>query len=130
MNKVLFVVRGIPGSGKSSLAKMLCPLDDICESDKYFYHNGRYEFDSTQLNQANDWCKAQVEKRMQIGTDRIAVTNTFIHDYELSPYFDLSNKYGYKVISLIVENRHSSENINGLDTQLLDTMRQQFQIKL
>ena len=35
--KVLYIVRGVPGSGKSTFAKRLV-LDDflVCEADKYF----------------------------------------------------------------------------------------------
>ena len=44
--KVLYLVRGLPGSGKSTFAKKLVHSDFlVCEADKYFMVNGEYKFD-------------------------------------------------------------------------------------
>ena len=37
MNKVLVLVRGIPGSGKSTFANLVWNNYAICEADKFFY---------------------------------------------------------------------------------------------
>lgn len=130
MNKVLFIIRGVPGSGKSTMAKMLCPIDNICEADKFFYKDGQYKFDATKIKQAHEWCRHQVEARMQIGEDRIAVSNTFTREWEMAPYFDLANKMGYVVISIIVENRHGGQNVHGVPDDTINQMKQRFEIKL
>ena len=36
----------------------------------------------------------------------IVVSNTFTMEWEMEPYYELAKKYGYKVFSIIVENRH------------------------
>lgn len=130
MNKVLFIVRGVPGSGKSTMAKMLCPIDNICEADKFFYQDGKYEFDASKIKEAHEWCRSQVEARMQMGEDRIAVSNTFTREWEMAPYFELANAMGYSVISIIVENRHDGKNVHGVPDEVVNAMKQRFQIKL
>ena len=45
--KRAFIMRGVSGSGKSSIAKMLAPDSDtdsmIFSTDQYFMVNGKYE---------------------------------------------------------------------------------------
>ena len=42
MEKILYIVRGIPGSGKSTFAKKIVGHDFlVCEADKYFIDNNK-----------------------------------------------------------------------------------------
>lgn len=130
MNKVLFIVRGVPGSGKSTLAKMLSPIDNICEADKFFYEDGVYKFDSSKIKQAHEWCKSQVESRMRLGEDRIVVSNTFTREWEMASYFKLASEMDYNVMSVVVENRHGKSNLHGVPDDTVNKMRQRFEISL
>ena len=60
----------------------------------------------------------------------IAVSNTFTQEWEMKDYFDLADKYGYKVVSLIVENRHGGKNVHGVPEDKLEIMKNRFEIKL
>ena len=42
----------------------------------------------------------------------------------------LAEKYGYMVISMIVENRHDGENIHNVPEETIEKMRNRFDIKL
>lgn len=130
MNRVLFIIRGLPGSGKSTLAKLLCPIDCICEADKFFYKGNQYQFDASKLKEAHSWCAEQVEARMQLGEDRIAVSNTFTKEWEMAPYFKLAQKHSYTIICLIVENRHGSQSIHNVPDESINNMRSRFEVKL
>jgi hypothetical protein len=48
----------------------------------------------------------------------------------MEEYFKLAEKYGYKVISLIVENRHNGKNIHGVPDDKIQIMKDRFQISL
>jgi hypothetical protein len=48
----------------------------------------------------------------------------------MRPYFDLAKKHGYKVYSLIVENRHRGVNEHGVPEDKLEIMRARFEISL
>ena len=40
----------------------------------------------------------------------------------MKPYFELADKYGYCVFSLIVENRHGGVNEHGVPDEKLEQM--------
>ena len=137
MNGVLFLVRGLPGSGKTTFATAIWNDYAVCEADKFFYDKeGNYNFDPTKLKEAHAWCKNEVESKMiehqnnQQYYPEIAVSNTFTQEWEMEDYFKLAEKYGYKVVSLIIENRHGSENVHGVPEEKLQIMKNRFEIKL
>ena len=137
MSGILFLVRGLPGSGKTSLATHIWNEYAVCEADKFFYDKeGNYNFDPSKIKDAHAWCKNQVETRMadhQLNEQyypEIAVSNTFTQEWEMEDYYKLAEKYNYKVVSLIVENRHGSKNVHGVPDDKLEIMKNRFEIKL
>jgi hypothetical protein len=48
----------------------------------------------------------------------------------MQPYFDLAEKYDYRVYSLVVENRHGGVNEHGVPTEKVEQMRNRFNFKL
>ena len=135
--KELILLRGLPGSGKSTLANVITNEFSICEADKFFVDKeGNYNFDATKLSQAHKWCREQVEIRMiDNGVNeqfypKIVVSNTFTQEWEMEEYYKLAEKYGYKVFSIIVENRHGGVNQHGVPADKLEQMKNRFEIKL
>jgi hypothetical protein len=61
---------------------------------------------------------------------KIIVSNTFTQEWEMQPYFDLAEKYDYRVYSLVVENRHGGVNEHGVPTEKVEQMRNRFNFKL
>ena len=126
--KELFLLRGLPGSGKSTLAESLG--GSHMEADKYFTYEGKYEFDVTKLKDAHDWCQNAVRVFMEHKNKRVVVSNTFTQEWEMTPYFELAEKHGYKVYSLICENRHGGINEHGVPEDKLKLMKNRFEVKL
>jgi hypothetical protein len=60
----------------------------------------------------------------------IVVSNTFTQEWEMEKYYELAEEYGYKVFSIIVENRHGGINQHGVPAEKLEQMKNRFQIKL
>jgi hypothetical protein len=128
MEKVLYIVRGIPGSGKSTFAKTLGGSHH--ESDKFFMVDGKYQFDGTKLKEAHNWCQNKVKTDMMVGREKIVVSNTFTQEWEMGPYLELAKTHEYKIFSIIVENRHGGTNEHGVPDEVLTKMRGRFEIKL
>ena len=135
--KELLLLRGLPGSGKSTLAKTLVGHDFlICEADQYFMQDGEYKFDAAKLYNAHEYCRNMVEIYMKDSLlneqfyRQIAVSNTFTQEWEMEAYYKLAEKYGYRVYSLIVENRHGGVNEHGVPADKLEQMKNRFEIKL
>jgi predicted kinase len=118
--KALILLRGLPGSGKSTLANQLSP--NICEADMYFMRNGKYEFDMNLLPAAHMWCRMRCEDFMKDDQSTIVVSNTLTSEKELKPYVELAEKYGYQIISLVVENRHGNKSIHDVPDETLNRM--------
>ena len=129
MEKVLYIVRGIPGSGKSTFAKTLG--GQHYEADMYFINeNGEYNFDVTKIKDAHKWCQSFVETNMVLEYPKIVVSNTSTQEWEMEPYFKLAKEYGYKTFSIVVENRHGGTNEHGVPEDKLEQMCNRFEIKL
>lgn len=129
MEKILYIVRGVPGSGKSTLAKQL--TSNVFEADHYFYDNdGNYNFIPSEIKNAHKECQESVEYAMQSSIKKIAVSNTFTQEWEMEPYFDLAKKYGFTVFTIIVENRHGGTNTHGVPEDKVEQMKNRFEIKL
>ena len=138
MNKILIILRGLPGSGKSSFANLIWQSGVIFEADKYFYgEDGTYNFDASKLHAAHKWCQLQVEHAMEDNLEsngqyypEIVVSNTSTTEKEMEPYLKLAEKYDYKVVSLIVENRHGNKSVHNVPDETMEKMRNRFEIKL
>ena len=129
MEKVLFIVRGIPGSGKSTFAKTLG--GQHYEADMYFIdEEGNYNFDGSKIKDAHKWCQSFVETDMVLEYPKIVVSNTFTQEWEMEPYFKLVKEYGYTVFTIVVENVHGGVNQHGVPEDKLEQMRNRFEIKL
>ena len=126
--KELFLLRGLPGAGKSTLARSIgC---SYIETDHYFQYEGKYEFDASKLKEAHAWCQNVVKVRMTNKIAKIAVSNTFTQEWEMQPYYDLAEKYGYRVYSLVVENRHGGENVHNVPREKIEEMARRFSVKI
>ena len=126
--KELFLLRGLPGAGKSTLAKSLGGKH--IEADMFFMKDGVYEFDATKLRDAHRWCKNAVKVWMTNNVKKIIVSNTFTQAWEMQPYYDLAEEHGYRVYSLVVENRHDGVNQHGVPVEKLIEMKNRFQVLL
>ena len=130
--KSLFLLRGLPGAGKTTLAKSILGDDrNHYEADMYFTNAaGEYKFDPTGLRSAHEWCRYLVMVAMGKGEERIVVSNTFTQEWEMAAYYEMAKRHGYTVFSLIVENRHGGENEHGVPADKLEIMKNRFEIKL
>lgn len=126
--KELFLLRGLPGSGKSTLAKSLG--GKYFEADMFFARDGGYRFDPTKLKEAHEWCRSSVGGLMINEEPRLIVSNTFTQEWEMEAYYKLAERHGYRVYSLIVENRHGGVNEHGVPADKLEQMKNRFEVKL
>jgi len=142
MKKTLVILRGIPGSGKSTAAEILADTGiaedfgdptfkyPVCTADDFFMKSGTYKFDISKLGMAHAECQSKVEMFMTDDTEKIFVANTNTTDKELASYYKLAKDYDYTVFSLIVENRHGGTNTHNVPDATIEKMKNRFSIKL
>lgn len=132
----LILLRGIPGSGKTTLAKILLQIrvtdePEVLSADDFFENeNGEYNFDASKLKEAHNYCQFRCSERMRQQKAKIIVANTFTQEWEMEIYYEMAKRYNYRVHTLIVENRHGSENIHGVPVEKIKQMKKRFDIKL
>jgi len=132
----LILLRGLPGSGKTTLAKIILQLrstdePEILSADDFFEDKeGEYNFDPTKLKEAHNYCQFRCSERMRQQKAKIVVANTFTQEWEMDEYFKMAERYNYRVHTVIVENRHGNENVHGVPEDKLQQMKNRFQIKL
>jgi uridine kinase len=136
--KTLILLRGLPGSGKSTTAKLLGAGGAgyaHFEADMYFMENGEYKFNPMKIKDAHKWCQNSVEHAMLLNhttghNSTIIVSNTFTQEWEMEQYYKMAESWGYRVYSIIVENRHGGVNEHGVPEDKLEQMKNRFEIKL
>jgi predicted kinase len=132
--KKLILLRGLPGSGKTTFAEQLD--GSHFEADNYFLdENGNYNFDGSKLKAAHQWCQDLVLNAMILNhttgeNKTIVVSNTFTQEWEMKPYMDMAKDWGYTVFSIIVENRHGGVNQHGVPEDKLQQMEDRFEFKI
>ena len=130
----LILLRGLPGSGKTTLANLLSeegkyPIHSI---DAYFTDSktGTYNFEFDKNHLAYKQCEEQTEQSIQQGIEKIFIDNTFTIEWELEPYFKLASKYGYSIFVLTVENRHGGKNIHHISEDKIQKMAAKYKVVL
>ncbi|WPK37562.1 hypothetical protein [Escherichia phage AV124] len=132
MEKTLIILRGVSGAGKSTVADMLAEcLWPICEADKFHYtEDGVYDWKPENIQAAHKWCQDQVKEMMEWKFRKIILSNTSTSEKELKPYLDLAAENGYRVISLVVENRHGNDSIHSVPQETRDAQERRLRNSL
>jgi predicted kinase len=116
--KTLTLIRGLPGSGKTTLATQLLLSDDTlptsvafhAEADSYFcWPDGVYRYDKSKVAAAHEWCRISTEVHMR-NDENVVVSNTFTRLWEMRPYAELARKFGYKLLIIEVNGRWPNEH--------------------
>ena len=140
VEKNLYIIRGLPGSGKSTLGEQLADneLDwtkDRTDWNMRFYSyaaddwftdkDGNYNFVPEELPQAHEDCRARVLGAMLSEVNNIAVCNVFSQKWEAQPYFDLCKLHGYTPV--VIECQNNFGNIHGCPRQKIEEMRDRWE---
>ncbi|ATC94592.1 AAA family ATPase [Pseudoalteromonas tunicata] len=108
--KQVFILRGLPGSGKSYYAQQLCQElvngdEDqflICSTDDYFYQDDGYHFDKFKLPEYHSLNLSRFVRALGQEVPLVIVDNTNIKKWEFLPYLEVAHALGYQVKEVIV----------------------------
>ncbi|PJZ47429.1 ATP-binding protein [Leptospira brenneri] len=131
--KTLLALRGIPGSGKTSLAKAISITNGapIFSIDSYFENEtGEYNFDYQKNHLAYKECESKTKEALELGVPFVIVDNTFTLKWELEPYIRLANEFEYLFFVVTVENRHGGKNIHQISEEQIEKMKAKYRVVL
>lgn len=120
----LVIIRGLPGAGKSTLARSMAGYVHY-EADMFFVNmDGEYVYDPTKIADAHRWCQEKTRNALERGYS-VVVSNTFVHVWEMQPYFDMANALGVPV--RVIEAKGRWPNEHGVPDDVVARMRQQWE---
>lgn len=121
--KRIILVRGLPGSGKSTIARALYLSDANMrhlEADMYHMKDGYYVFDASKIKEAHKWCQDSTEEALMEG-DSVVVSNTFTQLWEMQPYIDMAKEYGASL--QVIECKADFGSVHNVPTDAIERMR-------
>ena len=117
----LVLIRGLPGSGKSTMAKEFARNGYAhFEADMYFVRDGKYQYDSSQIRDAHAWCQRMTRLALARGKS-VVVSNTFTQLREMAPYRSMSRQVR------VIEATGRWQNTHGVPAEMLERMAQRWE---
>ena len=116
----IVLIRGVPGSGKTTKALTEYPNHVLCEADQFFETDTGYKYDRKKIKYAHEYCLNNARKYLMMGFD-VVVANTFTCVWEMQPYIDI----GFPV--KVVEATGNYDNVHGVPQEIVDRMRERYE---
>lgn len=124
-NNRLILVRGLPGSGKSTYAKSYFGGHIHLEADMYFIQSdGSYDWTPERLGKAHSWCFETAKILLNNGYD-VVVSNTFTMLKELNPYIELADCNDIQCAVFRMASEYNS--IHNVPQVVIEKMRSRFE---
>ncbi|OCT93105.1 NEDD4-binding protein 2-like 2 [Xenopus laevis] len=96
----LILLRGLPGSGKTTLARLLLNLNPdglVFSTDDFFCQKDGYSYNVKLLGDAHNWNQFRARRAMDDRRSPVIIDNTNMQGWEMKPYVQMAIEHGYFV---------------------------------
>ena len=133
MEKTVYIMRGISGSGKSTIASVLAERNNgiICSTDDYFIVDGEYKFDPSKLAENHQKNFERFKELLEKGEETIIVDNTNLKYWEAKNYIKEAKKHNYRVMVMNIIPPEdpkvlAERNSHGVPLEVIEQMYERF----
>lgn len=104
--KLAIILRGLPGSGKSTFAREIADDRDDCvvfNADSYHMVDGEYRYSTEKAGWAHSQCLKAFTIQAIAGLGTLIVDNTNTSSLQMAPYVRVAEAFGYEIWILEME---------------------------
>ena len=135
-NKKVYILSGIDGAGKTTLARKLVvegtPGAVIVSANDYMTDaTGAWEFDPKRLSETHGKCQAAFHTAIKQGTEVIIVNNTNLVASHRDVYVNHALKCGYDVTILVLDvdlDTAAARNVRGVPLHTLEAQKRRLDL--
>lgn len=129
MTKTLYILIGLPGSGKSTFTQHELGDVIICSADHWFEKTGEYIFKPEELGQAHAFSKGKCLGALEAGFPKVVIDNTNLTSWERADYIAMGIKYGYRIelkVFNVTPEVSAARNTHGVPLEACKRMHARF----
>jgi predicted kinase len=145
MSVILYIVRGLSGSGKTTVAHRLAATSlenggQVFSADDFFMESDRYAFDLSKLGEAHEDCQTRVREALINEAEAqhhwriaIVVANTFSTRWEMEPYLNMAKELNIQVNVLdlydggLSDSELAERNVHEVPINIIAKMRERWE---
>jgi len=129
--KVLYLLRGPSGVGKSTKAKELGISGTTLSTDDFWMKDGKYIFDPLRIAEAHQWNQSRARECLKKSVSPVIIDNTNINAWEMKPYVYMAQEFGYQIQIVPVEVKNTPQelakrNKHGVPENVIQEMIQKY----
>lgn len=127
--KTVIILRGLPGSGKSTIATMFQDAVIVSMDNFWLDKEGNYNFVKKMIPQAVNWVHTQYIKALE-ESKLVVVDNTHSRIWEMEYYMDQAQMRGFKCHILNVEctvDESKKRNTHDVPEYAIDNMAKRWE---
>lgn len=126
---MLIFIRGLPGSGKTTVARTLSKTSRyICSvaADDWFELFNDGVFEASELKQAHAYCQRVARNFCEADARNVTIIhNTGTRQWEIEPYRKIAAETGHMFALLKAEGKF--QNVHGVPDATIDAMRNRWE---